>query len=359
MLWFVDIEGAAGPSARSAERHHEGLGCARAVGWVVPAEGGGLLAGLQTGLARFDPDSGTFAHLTAVEPDVPGNRLNDCTVAPDGSIWFGSMDDGERQATGRVHRWDGQAVETSAIAAVAITNGPGVTPDGATLYHVDTAGGVIHAVALPGDGTTGAVRTFAIIDPSDGHPDGVTVDFGRQRLGRAVGRRGRAALRSRRQNPHGSAAARRQRHQGGAGRRRRAHRLCHQRARRPAPKRWPRSRRRATSSPSASTRRAAPAPRASRCERLTHRRRTTRGWDQAVGAASSAGQHPQLVDHRILAVRGDRHRRARASLRPATRGWHSRSSRSDRRAGRDARCVRCAGRRPRSSSHDRRPPPPP
>jgi sugar lactone lactonase YvrE len=137
-----------------------------------------MLAGLQTGLARFDPETGEFSHLADVEPDLPGNRLNDATVAQDGSVYFGSMDDGESGITGRVHRWDGQQVTTTAIDPVAITNGPGLSPDGATLYHVDTLGGVIHAVALSPDGTTGAARVFATIDPADGWPDGVTVDSG-------------------------------------------------------------------------------------------------------------------------------------------------------------------------------------
>jgi sugar lactone lactonase YvrE len=176
VLWFVDIK------QQRVHRYDPRGGDVTSwdapaqIGWVLPAASGTLLAGLQTGLARFDPESGTFAHLADVEPDLPGNRLNDATVAADGAVFFGSMDDGESAVTGRVHRWDGVQVTTTGIAPVAITNGPGISPDGTTLYHVDTVGGVIHAVALNGDGTVGAARPFATIDPADGHPDGVTVD---------------------------------------------------------------------------------------------------------------------------------------------------------------------------------------
>ncbi len=176
VLWFVDIK------QQRVHRYDPGAQAVTSwpapaqVGWVLPSTGGTLVAGLQTGLARFDPETGEFTALAEVEPHLPGNRLNDATVARDGTIWFGSMDDGERAITGRVHRWDGERVATTAIAPVAITNGPGIAPDGATLYHVDTLGGIIHAVPLDADGQVGAARTFVTIDPADGHPDGVTVD---------------------------------------------------------------------------------------------------------------------------------------------------------------------------------------
>jgi len=174
-LWFVDIKqhrvhrfDPAGGETRSFDAPGQ-------VGWVLPAADGGFLAGLQTGLHRFDPESGAFTLLTAVEPDRPGNRLNDATVAADGAVWFGSMDDGETDVTGQVHRFHAGTLTTSTIPPVVITNGPAVSPDGGTLYHVDTLGHTIHAVPVDG-ATTGTPRLFATIDAVDGYPDGVTVD---------------------------------------------------------------------------------------------------------------------------------------------------------------------------------------
>ncbi|RSU48602.1 SMP-30/gluconolactonase/LRE family protein [Sphingomonas sp. S-NIH.Pt15_0812] len=174
-LWFVDIKqhrvhrfDPAGGETRSFDAPGQ-------VGWVLPAADGGFLAGLQTGLHRFDPKSGAFTLLTAVEPDRPGNRLNDATVAADGAVWFGSMDDGETDVTGQVYRFHAGTLTTSTIPPVVITNGPAVSPDGGTLYHVDTLGHTIHAVPVDG-ATTGTPRPFATIDAADGYPDGVTVD---------------------------------------------------------------------------------------------------------------------------------------------------------------------------------------
>lgn len=176
LLWFVDIK------QRLVHRYDPCGGAVQSwtapaqVGWVLPGDGATLIAGLQTGLAEFDPQTGNFTHMVSVEPERPGNRLNDATVAADGSIWFGTMDDGECEATGRVYRWDGCSISAAGIDPVVITNGPAISPEGRTLYHVDTAGGIIYAVPLDQAGSTGEVREFARIDPADGHPDGVTVD---------------------------------------------------------------------------------------------------------------------------------------------------------------------------------------
>lgn len=176
LLWFVDIKQHRVHRLDPATDTVESWPAPAQVGWVLPAEGGVLIAGLQTGLATFDPATGAFTPLAEVEPHLPGNRLNDATVGADGTIWFGSMDDGCELPTGRVHRFDGAAVTTTAIPAVPITNGPAFAPDGDTLYHVDTAGGVLHAVTIGADGEPGAMRDFVRIDPDHGNPDGAITD---------------------------------------------------------------------------------------------------------------------------------------------------------------------------------------
>ena len=176
VLWFVDIKQCRVHRLDPATGRVDGWDAPAYVGWVLPAEGGALVAGLRTGLARFDPDTGSFTNLADVEPDLPGNRLNDATVGPDGSVWFGTMDDAETQASGRVYRFEAGAVRALPIAPAVVTNGPALSPDGRTLYHVDSAARTIHAIALTEDGTPGTARVFARIDPADGFPDGPSVD---------------------------------------------------------------------------------------------------------------------------------------------------------------------------------------
>ena len=145
------------------------------VGFLAPRKSGHFLAGTKAGLYDFDPVSGAFALICTVEPDLPGNRLNDGAVDARGRLWFGSMDDDEQAATGRLYR-----LENSRLAAMdegyVITNGPAFSPDGRTLYHTDTLARIIHAFDLADDGALAGKRVFARIEDGDGYPDGCVVD---------------------------------------------------------------------------------------------------------------------------------------------------------------------------------------
>lgn len=172
-LWFVDIKQRQVHRFAPDSGRHDRWDAPAQVGWVLPARGG-MLAGLQTGIHRFDPQSGAFALHHAPEPEHPGNRLNDATVAPDGSLWFGSMDDGEQAASGQLYRLHATGAVASGLAPVEITNGPAFAPDGRTLYHTDTLGRRIWVVPVNDDNSLGTPRLFAQIDA--GYPDGTTVD---------------------------------------------------------------------------------------------------------------------------------------------------------------------------------------
>lgn len=53
---------------------------------------------------------------------------------------------------------------------------PAVSPDGGTLYHSDTAAGVIHAYDLAPDGELSNKREHIRFQPTQGYPDGMTCD---------------------------------------------------------------------------------------------------------------------------------------------------------------------------------------
>jgi sugar lactone lactonase YvrE len=172
-LWFVDIK------QQCVHRYAPAGGPVRRwnapgqIGWVMPAAGGGLLAGLQDGLYRFDPATGTFTRLVDVEPDLPGNRLNDATTDRLGRLWFGTMDDAEAADSGHIYRADGRGI-ARLVSGISITNGPAFSPDGGTIYYHDTLGQRIFAARVEADGTLHDTRLFAEID--QGYPDGPTVD---------------------------------------------------------------------------------------------------------------------------------------------------------------------------------------
>src|SRR5262245_47669563 len=105
-VWFVDIKG------YRVYRYLVGSGAQRVwevpeqVGFIVPVAGGGFICGLQSGLHRFEPDSGRVTLVQRVDADRPHNRLNDGHVDHRGRLWFGTMDDAERDPTGSLYRFD-------------------------------------------------------------------------------------------------------------------------------------------------------------------------------------------------------------------------------------------------------------
>ncbi len=175
-LWFVDIKG------HRIHRFDPALGVGRSwtapgqVGWIVPTDDGLFAVGLQSGVHRFDPAQGSFVAIHAPEAHLPGNRLHDACVAPDGALWFGSMDDAEEAVSGYFYRFHkGVCIETG-LPSVSITNGPALSPDGRTLYHTDTLGKRIWRTELAADGTVGNTHLFARIEDGAGYPDGPTID---------------------------------------------------------------------------------------------------------------------------------------------------------------------------------------
>lgn len=174
-LWFVDIkkqkvhrlEGAKGKRSWDAPEQ---------ISFLLPAERGGFIAGLQSGLHHFDPAHGTFKLVAHVEAHLPGNRLNDAVVDPAGRLWFGTMDNGEREPSGAFYSFTPNGLKHSGIDGIAITNGPAISPDGRLAYVIDTLAGTIDVADVLADGTLGSARPFVRIDPADGHPDGPTID---------------------------------------------------------------------------------------------------------------------------------------------------------------------------------------
>jgi sugar lactone lactonase YvrE len=175
-LWFVDIK------QHRIHRFDPASGEARQwdapgqVGWVLPTDDGAFAVGLQSGVHRFDPADGSFAALHAPEAHLPGNRQNDACVAPDGAIWFGSMDDAEAAPSGHFYRLHRGVCAESGLPAVSITNGPAFSPDGRILYHTDTLGKRIWRTEIGADGAVGNTSLFARIEDGAGYPDGPTVD---------------------------------------------------------------------------------------------------------------------------------------------------------------------------------------
>src|SRR5438270_9494058 len=168
-LWFVEIKKHQIHRYVPASGDKKSWTAPEQVGFVFPAERGGFVAGLQSGLSHFDEANGTFERIVEVEPDLPTNRLNDGVVDPAGRLWFGTMDNNEKAKTGAFYCFaEGQLIRTE-LDGIAITNGPAMSPDDKLLYFVDTLKGTIGVADVIADGTLRDPRSFVRIAPTEGH----------------------------------------------------------------------------------------------------------------------------------------------------------------------------------------------
>jgi sugar lactone lactonase YvrE len=175
-LWFTDIKRCRIHRYDPVSGGRRSWDSPEQVGFVLPAEGGGFIAGLMSGLHRFDEATGAFDLIAEIEPERPGNRLNDAVTDPAGRLWFGTMDNGEAEKSGAFYRFERGVVRPTGLNGIAITNGPALSPDGRILYFVDTRAGTIGVAEVAEDGTLGPPRPFVRIDPAEGFPDGPAVD---------------------------------------------------------------------------------------------------------------------------------------------------------------------------------------
>ena len=174
-VWLVDIKGRQIHRFDTRSSALTSWAAPEEVGFVVKATQGRFIAGLKSGLYCFDPGSGKFTLVTRVDSDRPRNRLNDGYVDAAGRLWFGSMDNDESQPTGSLYRFDNHRGLRRCDQNYVITNGPTTSPDGRTLYHVDTLERIIYAFDL-NDGELGNRRVFARIEKPGAYPDGPAID---------------------------------------------------------------------------------------------------------------------------------------------------------------------------------------
>lgn len=147
----------------------------RTVGAVAPAADGGLLVAASRGLAVVSPTG-----EISLGPDLLGSReharLNDGAVDPQGRYLVGSLsltEPTDREVLLRVSP-DG-SVETLR-RGISLSNGLGWSPDGGTLYFVDTIAKRLLAHPYSADGDWDPAAWVDVPCEFAGFPDGLEVD---------------------------------------------------------------------------------------------------------------------------------------------------------------------------------------
>lgn len=144
---------------------------------LVPCRDGRFIAFAYHSYYMLDPETERFEFLGKVEGLEPDVRFNDCKCDGQGRIWAGTMAMDGQTPAGRLYRFDRELRPTAVLEKVTIANGLDWSPDGETMYFIDTVTRHIRAYEFREDtGELSGERTVVRIPEGEGGPDGMTVD---------------------------------------------------------------------------------------------------------------------------------------------------------------------------------------
>ena len=181
-IYFVDILGREILALTPASGVQRRWAVPQRIGWLVPRTRGGWLAGLQQGVVALALDAAggaarVVAWLHRLHDDDSTLRLNDAKADGRGRLWFGSMDGAdENRPAGRLYRLDADGTLAVVDEGYCVSNGPTFSPDGATLYHTDSARRTVYAFDVDDAGRLSHKRTWLAFGADEGFPDGMTTD---------------------------------------------------------------------------------------------------------------------------------------------------------------------------------------
>ncbi len=163
ILWWVDSEAGAvyrgqvdGDRVSVLDRRDFG----EKVGSVAPAADGGFLVAGERQVHVVDPD-GRVVDGIRVIPDEVQSRLNDSTCDPRGRFLVGSIRLDGRARQERLVSIDHDRSVRVVAEGITVSNGIGFSPDGATMYYVDSRPGEV--LAFDYDLDTGAASGRRVV----------------------------------------------------------------------------------------------------------------------------------------------------------------------------------------------------
>jgi sugar lactone lactonase YvrE len=177
-LVWVDIMGDQVLRWRPGEARARALPTPLDIGSVAVRQAGGYVAALADGFWVVDEGSTDWRRFAPVEADRPDLRFNDGKCDPSGRFLAGSMAYDKRPGAGGFYRLDPDGSVEQLADGISISNGLTWTPDGRTLYYIDTPTRKIDVFDYdPETGAATGRRThIELPDDEPGNLDGMTMD---------------------------------------------------------------------------------------------------------------------------------------------------------------------------------------
>jgi sugar lactone lactonase YvrE len=174
-LYYVDIEGHRVHRFTPSDNSESSWEIGQRVGTVVPRESGGLLIAGDHGIAFLDEETGTLTPIADPEPDKPDNRFNDGKCSPDGRFFAGTISLIKKTGDAKLYRLDPDLTLHEAFGPVTNSNGIVWSPDGLTVYYIDTPRAEVLAFDYD-NGHLRNLRTAFSTAAIPASPDGMAID---------------------------------------------------------------------------------------------------------------------------------------------------------------------------------------
>lgn len=175
-LWCVDVYGGAVIAVSPPEpprRYRLGT----VVGAMALRDDGGIVALVDDSIAFFDA-VGVADREPIPVPIAYGTRFNDAACDPAGRLLFGTSAIDGHARLGELRMLGRSGTVSLCLDGLVEPNGLAWTPDGRTMYFIDSSEPVIRRYDY--DATIGRLGTrradLKLVEPAPGYPDGLAID---------------------------------------------------------------------------------------------------------------------------------------------------------------------------------------
>ena len=146
------------------------------IGFLAHIKKNIFILGLKGELRIQDLKTNKKIKSVFIEEDLKLNRINDGKTDPLGNLWFGTMDNLERNLNnGSLYKLDKNLLITKVDKNYMITNGPAfINPY--NFYHTDSRRKTIYKIKIDKNNKLIKKEVFKKFSKKDGAPDGMTLD---------------------------------------------------------------------------------------------------------------------------------------------------------------------------------------
>ncbi len=158
------------------QQKHTSFNTGEMVGCIAPREKGGLIAGLQNGIAFIDAENKRVEHIINPQNDST-IRFNDGKCDAAGRFWIGTMALSEEENKGNLFVMETDLSVKKKIENVSISNGIAWNSDNTIMYYINTPTNYVFAFDY--DIESGEItnqRVAVDLTHEKGFADGMTID---------------------------------------------------------------------------------------------------------------------------------------------------------------------------------------